>query len=399
MKGTYTPGKIQLLYLDSLRALAAIFVVAHHALLQIDFGDYHLNTAQKLLLGMFQNGHYPVNFFIVLSGYCLMLPVIRSNYTLPGGVLQFFQKRARRILPPYYLAMALSLLLISFLIGEETGTHWDKSIPVNQLDLVTHLLLIQDVLTSTGGKINHAFWSISVEWRIYFTFPLILFLWRKTSPGRAILVVATTVIFLLAALKYMHQVYPLVNNTPGGIVPHYLLLFTLGMLGADISFSKTGFFSRWKIGHWTSGLVLSTVVLFALSTAREHYIPSIPWQLLDVAAGVWGVCLLILCDMVRRTENGRYTGMKTILNWKPLVSIGKFGYSLYLIHAPLLQILWQYVLVPLHLSPFMNFVVLSSAGLLVILAVSYVFFVLCEKPFMTKRQPVVAPIPVLQHAV
>ena len=79
--------KVHLRYLDSLRGLAALTVVVHHALLQFDFSGAQLGAPQKWLLFAFQNGHYPVNFFIVLSGYCLMLPVLKSNYTLPGGAL------------------------------------------------------------------------------------------------------------------------------------------------------------------------------------------------------------------------------------------------------------------------------------------------------------------------
>ncbi len=40
---------------------------------------------------------------------------------LRGGAAAFFKKRARRILPAYYLGLALSLLLDSFLIGKKTG--------------------------------------------------------------------------------------------------------------------------------------------------------------------------------------------------------------------------------------------------------------------------------------
>jgi len=81
-----------------------------------------------------------------------MLPVIKHGGILKGGATNFFRKRARRILPPFYLAMGVSLLLISTLIGQKAGTHWDVSIPVTEKGIITHLLLIQDVFTTHPQK-------------------------------------------------------------------------------------------------------------------------------------------------------------------------------------------------------------------------------------------------------
>jgi peptidoglycan/LPS O-acetylase OafA/YrhL len=388
MEKPYAGEKVHLLYLDSLRGVAALLVVVHHAFLQIDFTGYSLTAAQTYFLGLFQNGHYPVNFFIVLSGYCLMLPVLKNNYQLRGGVLTFFRKRARRILPPYYLAMLLSLVLIALFIGQKTGTHWDVSIPVTKYDVFVHLLLIQDWLISTGGKINHSFWSISVEWRIYFLFPVLLLLWRRLGAVRTVVLVAVVAFALVGVLKVLHKSYPDLNNNPNGIVPHYLLLFVLGMLGADVAFSRDGFLARLTTTHWTVGLVLATAAIATLSVASET-VSSIPWQGIDACMGVWALCLLVICHRIQYTPAGAYPVLKACMGWRPLVFVGTFGYSLYLIHAPLLQVLTQYVLRPLGLNPFTEFVLLNTAGLLAILAAAYAFFLLCERPFMTKSQPAV----------
>jgi peptidoglycan/LPS O-acetylase OafA/YrhL len=398
MEKPYSGDKIHLLYLDSLRGMAALLVVVHHALLQVNFQGYALNTAQTCFLALFQNGHYPVNFFIVLSGYCLMLPVVKTDYQLKGGAITFFRKRARRILPPYYLAMAFSLVLIALLIGQKTGTHWDVSIPVTWNDVLVHLLLIQDVLVSTGGKINHAFWSISVEWRIYFLFPVLLLLWRRLGPVRTVAVVAVVAFGLVGTLKYLHKSYPDLNNNPNGIVPHYLLLFALGMLGADISFSRTNLFARLSTVSWTVCLGLTTAAIIGLSEAAQT-VSGIPWQFIDVCVGVWGMCLLVICHRVQYAPEGAHNGLKAFMAWKPLVFVGTFGYSLYLIHAPLLQVLSQYVLMPLGLNPFTGFIVLSTVGLLAIVLTAYGFFLACERPFMTKRQPSAAIAAVVEPAI
>lgn len=396
---TTTKAKVHLLYLDSLRGIAATLVVLHHAFLQVNLTGYSLTSGQEYLLGLFKNGHYPVNFFIVLSGYCLMLPVIRSDYSLPGGTLLFFKRRARRILPPYYLAMAFSLLLIATLIGQPTGTHWDVSIPVTKADLITHLLLIQDVFTTTGGKINHAFWSISVEWRIYFLFPVLLFLWRTIGARPTVLLTTLAALALVVVLRFLHGRYPDLNNTPNGIVPHYLLLFTLGMFGAFLAYTHDTLVSRWQPTQWAICLLAMTLLIAVASTIQQHYMPSFPWQLLDVMVGIWGVILLLLCHAIQHSDHAGHRPLKAIISWRPLVFTGTIGYSLYLIHAPLLQVLTQYFLAPLHLNPLTNFMLLATVGLVIIIGVSYCFFLVCEKPFMTKRQPTAALAAIAEPAI
>ena len=149
-------------YLDGLRALAAVYVLLGHALLQVNFSHQRPGVFARGFLSIFLFGHEAVDLFIVLSGFCLMLPVARGDGALRGGAWNFFQRRAWRIVPPYYAAMTLSLLLIWSCIGQKTGTHWDISIPVTGRSILTHLLLLQDAL-GDEASINHAFWSISVE--------------------------------------------------------------------------------------------------------------------------------------------------------------------------------------------------------------------------------------------
>jgi len=117
-------------------------------------------------------GHFAVNFFIVLSGFCLTIPLVKhNNFNLKGGAIVFYRKRIKRIVIPYYIALAFSMILIMGVIGVQTGRHWDVSLPVTGKDIITHLLLIQDVFSDTMFKINHALWTISVEFRIYLFFP------------------------------------------------------------------------------------------------------------------------------------------------------------------------------------------------------------------------------------
>src|SRR5438270_2616521 len=105
------PPAPRLPFLDGLRGLAAVYVVLHHAAMMVPpAGLGGVGSAARFV---FRHGHYAVAVFIVLSGYCLMLPVARDPCgRLPGGVVGYLGRRARRILPPYYAALGLGWLLI-----------------------------------------------------------------------------------------------------------------------------------------------------------------------------------------------------------------------------------------------------------------------------------------------
>ena len=164
-----------LAYLDGLRALAALWVVMHHSWFWV--AD-QLHGAVGDVLGFFIYGRLAVDLFIVLSGFCLTLPVLKNQMMLRGGVVEFLKRRAWRILPPYYCAMAFSLLLIALLIHQKTGTPWDRSLPITTRSVASHLVMLHDAV-GEDYSINGVFWSIAVEWRIYFFFPLLLLVWRQ----------------------------------------------------------------------------------------------------------------------------------------------------------------------------------------------------------------------------
>lgn len=107
--------------------------------------------------------HLAVSVFIVVSGFCLMLPVLRAGGQLRGGAWTFLTRGALRILPPYYAAVGLTLLLIWRVFPAHSGSDFDGGLPVTAPVVGWHLLLLQDMLAPY--KISGVLWSIAVEWR------------------------------------------------------------------------------------------------------------------------------------------------------------------------------------------------------------------------------------------
>lgn len=348
-----------LLFLDGLRALAALFVVMHHSWLEIWPSAYPPAAVRKWT-GWLIFGHYAVALFIVLSGFSLMLSVVRNNGVLRGGMKTFFLKRARRILPPYYFALGISLLLCLTLIGKPTGTHWDASVGFGKRDVLHHLLLMQDILGA--GAINHAFWSIAVECHYYLFFPLLVWSWRKFGgvPTTFVAFVISFIGMKKAHLPFMHP----------ALFP-FFTLFALGMLSAALCFSERPQWRKWRDNvPWLAVSLIMT--LLAIKTHRSRFS--------DYADFPFGIACFALLVAVSRSPEGK---IRAVLSWKPLAFLGGFSYSIYLIHAPLIQLFWQYVLHPLRLSDSVTFLLLEFIGTPLFVAVAYGFYWFCERPFLT----------------
>ena len=363
--------KLHLAYLDGLRALAALYVVLHHASRYAfdSLTPARMTPTQKQFAFVFSGGGLAVVLFIVLSGFCLMLPIVRGDGTLRGGALHFFRKRARRILPPYYFALGFSLVMICLLIGTKTGMVWDECTDITPLTLVTHLLLIHDLSVYTAGGINYPLWTVAVEWQIYFLFPILVWGWRRFGPVLTVIVTLGLTALANEALKNT----PLVTASP-----LFLGAFALGMLGAGITYGDHALLVTWRQRIPWPWLTLGLALAFYLPEVVFHKF-LLGAALAQVLFAALSVSLIILA--ARPGVNP----LNRALSWKPLVAVGLFSYSLYLIHAPVLQVIWQYGLLAHHLEPTTLFFVLSLIGLPLIIAAAYVFSLGCERPFLSSQ--------------
>lgn len=358
----------RLAHVDGLRALAALYVLVHHAYLTVWPPEYHRSPANDVLLvtGWLGFGRMAVSMFIVLSGFCLMLPVV-SRHDSPFRPAQFLWRRFRRIVPTYLAALALSLALALTVISRATGTHWDVSVPVTPDGLVLHVLLLQDLYAS--NQINHAFWSIALEWHIYFLFPVLVMLWQWCGPW-------VTTLGSAALLYTIWARIGIPNDLPIIFLPQFVLLFNLGMLAATVVSSQHRTVLHTPAGmRWfaVAGVACLATCAYIALRGEDSFYPDL--------LGALTVCgLLIACSFSPSSPLSRMFG------WRPLVAIGMFSYSLYLIHAPLLQVIWQYAIAPLHLTPARAFALLVSIGVLCILGAAYLFFFAFERPFMARRR-------------
>jgi peptidoglycan/LPS O-acetylase OafA/YrhL len=350
-------------HLDGLRGIASLYVVLHHTWLEIwpvgHFPTGWIMTATGWLIW----GHFAVSIFIVLSGYCLTLPLVRRG---PGTfhTWQFLKRRALRILPPYYLSFLLTAILVVTCIGRKTGTHWDVTLPPTPSSIAHGLLLIPEF----GMSINHVYWSIGVECKIYLLFPLLLFCFARFGVLRSTAVV--TFASLAVAYAVRHTIYSSASV-------QYLGLFCFGAAAAYIVNSSQPHWSRLRQSNfWMPCLTAAALASFLL--CRKFGFAPQRFLAVDLFVGLAALALLVIAG------RSRASWLRHVLEWKPLVFIGAFSYSLYLIHAPLLQVVWQYGIRGRVAEPFPQFAVLTLLGLPVILLCAWAFYLACERPFVPR---------------
>jgi peptidoglycan/LPS O-acetylase OafA/YrhL len=369
--------------LDGIRGLTALYVTLFHAQNNAGYKDSllagPLSAPMRLVSSVINYGTYAVPVFIVLSGFCLMLPLAqRDTLALPGGTATFLKRRSWRILPSYYMALLLSLALIAALpvLQLPHNTAWDNKIPVTTDAVISHLLMVHNFNQDWLFKINGPLWSIPIEWQIYFLFPVLLLLWRRTTMGitvGAALVVSVLPHFLLPdalSIDYSH--------------PWFLGLFALGMAGAAIARSRrpTETFLRERVPWpWIAGII-GFAMLAGMTVAKIW----MDWHtyLTEPVLGLAITAFLIWYGAVG-SEHGRSSLVRRLLESRALVGLGAFSYSLYLIHYPILSLI-NLATLSLPLSADLRLLLQVAVATPLSMAVAYIFYLLVERRSMQARE-------------
>ncbi|HEY3332114.1 MAG TPA: acyltransferase [Capsulimonadaceae bacterium] len=367
---TPKPARIHLDFLDGIRGLAALVVVFSHVFV---LTLRHNTVDPQSFLGrvptvLFTVGHASVAFFIVLSGYCLMLPVSRSGGVLSGGLLGFLKRRSRRILPPYFAALVFSVLLLQFL--PTIRLYLPEYYPV--LDwkiIVSHALLIHNVLENHVYKINGAHWSVATEWQIYFVFALMLLpVYRRF--GIAASVVLAGIIGVAPHFLFRGRV--------DAACFQYVSLFGFGMLAAEIGHGRLAakYLSKAPFGRALIAAAILSVINVALRGPERNAIVS------DAITGFLATALIAYCTSC--LQAGTKSRIVAFLSSPVPMALGAFSYSLYLVHDPLLYACVAFTL-KMGLSAGTQVLALCACVPLLVL-VAYGFHLIFEKPFMTSAR-------------
>jgi peptidoglycan/LPS O-acetylase OafA/YrhL len=342
--------------LDGIRGLAALFVVVNHIFLRA-FPGYPVDHA-PFWAAWFIYGRFAVVVFIVLSGFSLALSPARHGWRL-DGVSRFAERRARRILPAYWAALAFSLA-VAWLVFPQPG----QGVPGVKSVLVNGLL-VQNVVGAPSP--NRAFWSMAVEAQLYLLFPLLVLMVRRWS---AVMMLASATIVVSAVQLFGPHTF--VIQSP----PDLGALFALGILTAGIVRASRA--RRSLPWGWLSLGAVAPVLGLIRVQGSVWTLDHLFW--VDLALGPAIACLLAAL------ATGHAVPLNRLLATRPIRSLGLSSYSLYLTHAPIVVIVYEGIVAGRVANGVPAFLLTLVIALPVAVVFARVFAQVFEVPFLARRE-------------
>ena len=293
--------------INGLRAIAVIAVVL-----------FHFNSSWM------PGGFAGVDVFFVISGFLMTGIIFRGFEQETFSILKFYIARANRIIP------ALAVLCLVLLVFG-----WFYLAPLDYRALGKHvgssmIFLSNIVYWTESGYFNSAShekwllhtWSLSVEWQFYIIYPLVLVTMRKfisLKAMKATILVGTVFGFIfcvIATYKWPNPSYYLLPSRAwemmiGGIAYLYPIRLTE---------------NRKKVFEWIG---LALIILSYIFISKKNL-----WPGYFALAPVLGSFLLIQAQR----NNSIVTG--NII----FQSLGKWSYSIYLWHWPLVVAIYYFSL-------------------------------------------------------
>ena len=354
-------------YVEGIRALACLTVVLNHAVAEAFPILYRVEIPSMLsiLQLWFAFGHHAVTAFIVVSGFCLGLPLAGGDFAKPVACGPFMARRIARIVPPYYAALVISVLVCFTMFKYPAGMHFDFSAHPRPSDIAAHFLLIQNVFGT--GQINYSLWSIATELQIYMLVPFLVALVRKRNGwiGAAAIAVVVYSISYFAA-----------DSRLGRAAIHFVGAFIFGMGASWITKSGHHVAQRLRsVAVWPIVFIggLGCVALWtkALPMAKYQSVQLVQDAIVMVAIAA----LLIACTTPK-------SPLRRVLELKPLVWIGERSYSLYLLHVPIQAALLKVAISTLDLTHTERLIFSLTVGFGILLGLTWVFHRVVEIPAM-----------------
>ncbi|WP_433375266.1 acyltransferase family protein [Actinoplanes sp. CA-142083] len=344
--------------LDGLRGLCALYVLLFHCWAYTFRGFPRYRGPEWLSwLGF---GRLAVVMFLVLSGFSLAMAAARNGWRL-GSLRRYARRRAWRILPAYWAALAFSLVIAWTVVRQPHSAE-----PTSE-SVVVYALLLQDLIAAPTP--NGAFWSISVEALLYAVLPLLVLLCRRVGPA-AMLAVVTLPVLVIGFVVYG-------GSPPQGdnwLAPHLLPAFAAGVMAAGVV--AAGWFRRvpWAVLSVVAAVPVGVLVLHR---GAGWMVDNYYWVDLAVAPAMTMLLLAVV--------DGRPAILVRLLESRALKRLGSLSYSLYLIHLPIVVVVTLKVVIPRLGRGVDSFTVTTLVAGGLSLVVAWVLAKLFEFPFQRYR--------------
>jgi len=337
--------------IDGIRSLAILSVVLFHA------GAPGLS-----------GGFTGVDVFFVLSGYLIGGHIFGELQAGRFSYLRFYQRRAKRILPAFYVVLAFILAGTLVLLTPLNAYHTARSAFTATLSVSNFEFWQHSGYFSPGSEFNPLLmtWSLGVEEQFYVVIPLLMVLLARVRRGW---VLPSILAVCAGSFAYAVAMLPSYPSMVFYLLPSRAWELGVGVALAVIELSLGRYAKKGPLTEAMSAAGLLAVVLpFALLNKTT------PFPGAAALPSVLGTALLLAVP--QSWINRR------LLSLPPLVFIGRISYSWYLWHWPMLAFLRV-----MYGKPILPVTVGLGAVALALGAAILSYFVI-EQPFRrSKRAP------------
>lgn len=304
--------------LDGLRAISVLLVIS-----------VHLYDAKARWFWL--AGYRGVTIFFILSGYLITTLALREEARYGRlSLAAFYVRRSFRIFPLYYFTLAVYCLLI-------LGLGISANLRAPLIDALPYYLLywqeipfcLWQVLTSRDLVFVQS-WTLGAEEKFYLLWPLLAFvLWRGN--GRRRLLGTLALAIGLALIPAILTPFGPAPRAVGRMLFCYCSLLT-GCLLAFLLHDRIWFNRLRRLGGAATmaALVLLLAAHFATPQVSDPSLADGLNVLYTVAVGLFLAGLLV--------EDGP---LQRVLRWRPLVSIGRLSYGMYLLHMLAMAVIYR----------------------------------------------------------
>lgn len=334
--------------IDGLRALAVLPVILFHAGFET-----------------FKGGFVGVDVFFVISGYLITSIILGEMERGSFKLIHFYERRVRRILPPLFLIMSISLVFAWLWIMPRDLQDFGQSLVASTLFSSNILFWLESGYFDTSAELKPLLhtWSLAVEEQYYIIFPVfIMAVWRYGQKA----IVSILLLVFVASLGLAHWGAYIDHSATFYLLPTRMWELAIGALVAFYLAHKPQQFSPLLSVQMASILGLALIV-FAIFAYDEHT----PYPSLYALAPTLGTALIILFSV-------KGSATHFLLNQKMIVGMGLLSYSAYLWHQPIFA-LARYKSAT-ELSD--GFILLLCA---IVLPLSYLSWRFVENPFRQKN--------------
>ena len=302
--------------LDSLRFLAAFFVILDH----VPMNQGSAGIPNPSYGALFFRGSTAVSFFFTLSGFLITyLLLAEHGRTGTIGVRSFYLRRVCRIWPLYFAVVAFGLFFYNALLPR-LGIHYPVSYGL-PLAVFLYTFFLPNLMNSvyTVGGILNPLWSIGVEEQFYLAWAPAVKRWIGALPRLCALVLATSFIVFVLSLYDVFGAHA--GRTFFGQLKFHFM--AAGALAAWRLHRNSAAMLRLPV--FASRALQAVLLLFLLDF---YFVYTIPWGLLGDE-----IVQLVLYPWLIVTVAVNPRNIVKVAN-PAFEYLGKISYGIYMLHMP-----------------------------------------------------------------